>query len=249
MSETTGRPAGSPGPGEGWPFTDFSSGGGGRPIAPAPTRAAPSPPQGEGAGRPDPGDPRARRRRLVLVVVAAVVVLAVAATAFALSRRTPAEPPAAEVVTLPAPTPTVEPIERAPGTPFFEALPSVVRAHALSDAAEDLPLLTAGALEAYRLGYTDGATPVVLVAAQWPSAEEATAAYDRAVAAAVAAGGAEPAEEGPVEVDGTEVGRRVLVPGADGTAEATLTWRNGDTVLQLVGPAEALPDLFAAFPL
>ena len=69
------------------------------------------------------------------------------------------------------------------------------------------------------------------------------------MAAQVAAAGADadPVQEGPVLVDGTEVGRYSLVPRADGTG--TITWTNQSVVLQLDGPADSLLDVHTAFTL
>lgn len=55
------------------------------------------------------------------------------------------------------------------------------------------------------------------------------------------------AEQGPVEVDGQEVGRYVFVPREDGTG--TLWWTNATVFIQLDGPWAALRDFFTAYPL
>ncbi|HWS58675.1 MAG TPA: hypothetical protein VN257_09055, partial [Actinotalea sp.] len=111
-------------------------------------------------------------------------------------------------------------------------------------------LVAAGALEGYRLVYTDGgSTTLVTSAGQWATPEEAGAEAASLVAAQVAAAGETevPVEEGAVLVDDTEVGRYVLVTRADGTG--TITWTNGTVVLQIDGPVQALPDVHTAFPL
>lgn len=55
------------------------------------------------------------------------------------------------------------------------------------------------------------------------------------------------AEQGPVEVDGQEVGRYVFVPREDGTG--TLWWTNATVFIQLDGPWAELQDFFTAYPL
>lgn len=233
------------------PGTASSSAGGARPTGTEPTAS-----------------PKGRRPPVwVLVLLGLVVVGAVVAAVLLLNGRDggQAAAPDPEVVTLPLPTPTVQPIPREGATAFASALPSTVLAYALAEAGEHPPFLTAGALEAYRYVYTDGATSVVLLAGQWETPEEASAAYAATVQAqtgAVAATGAGDAGDGEEEdadtstdteegavttTDGTETGRWTLVPRGDGTA--TLTWWNGTAMLQLDGPVDVVPDLFAAFTL
>lgn len=55
------------------------------------------------------------------------------------------------------------------------------------------------------------------------------------------------AEQGPVEVDGQEVGRYVFVPRVDGTG--TIWWTNATVFIQLDGPWAELQDFFTAYPL
>lgn len=154
--------------------------------------------------------------------------------------------PEAEVVTLPMPTPTVSAIARETGTPFYDALPSEVLAFALSASADSSEMLGAGALEGYQLDYTDGTRQVVLQAGQWPTTDEADAAY-AALLASVVPEGATPDTSGAVQVDGTDAGTYTMVTHPDGTA--TVLWSNGTAVMQLDGPADALPDFYTAFPL
>lgn len=197
--------------------------------------------------------PSARRRRppVWLLILAGLLVAGLGVVAVLMvTNRGGGLVPEAEVITLPVPTPTVEAAPREPGTAFSDALPSVVREFAVTAVAADPTFLAAGALESHRADYTDGTRALVLLAGQWPTSQEATVAADATVAAQVAAAGeveGSPVEEGVVEVDGTTVGAWTLVPRADGTA--TLTWTNGTAVLVMDGPAEALPDVFAAFPL
>lgn len=237
-------------------------------AAPVVQPATPAVPGGPDApkGRVRPGR---QRPPLWLLIAAGALVVALVVVAIVLSNR-PAEPvaeqeqqeaPQAEVVTLPPPTPTVEAIAKEPRTAFYDALPSTVLAHALAETVDDQSLLLAGALESYRLVYTDGTAPVALLAGQWATPEAAAAVYQGVVlsqtALVVTGGDGDNAEqdadastevqEGAVEVAGAEVGRWTLVPRGDGTG--TLTWTNGTAMLQLDGPVEELLDLHTAFPL
>jgi hypothetical protein len=188
-----------------------------------------------------------RRPPLWLWIAAGVLAVGVAAVvALLLGNRGGGPVPEAEVVTLPVPTPTVSAIAREAGTPFYDALPSEVLAFALSASADSQQMLAAGALEGYQLDYTDGSQQVVLQAGQWPTADEADAAY-AAMLAAVVPEGASPDDTGAVEVDGSQVGTYATVTHEDGTS--TVLWTNGTAVLELDGPADALPDLYTAFPL
>lgn len=224
-----------------------------------------------------------RRRTRVWVTVGVVALVAVVVTVVLVlaNGREPqaAAPPAdPEVVTLPVPTPTVDPIAVEPGTRFFEALPRTVLAYALAEVAPEQTLVGAGALEAYRLVLSDGSTSIVVHASQWRDAAAAGAAFDAVVAAEAEAagttvdqiggaatdGGAAPAEgedagaaatppptpvleQGSVDVDGQQVGRYLLVTRPDGSG--SVWWTNGTSMLQVDGPATAVRDVYAAFPL
>ncbi len=191
---------------------------------------------------------RGRRQPPLWLWIAAGVLAVGLATVIALllGNRGGGPVPEAEVVTLPVPTPTVSAIARDAGTPFYDALPSDVLAFALSASAESPEMLGAGALEGYRLDYTDGTQQVVLRAGQWPTSDEADAAYS-AMLASIAPEGATPDDSGAVQVDGTQVGSYAMVTREDGTG--TVLWSNGTAVMELDGPADALPDLYTAFPL
>ena len=191
----------------------------------------------------------------VFILVGVLLVGAAGTSALLMSNRGGAIAPVAEVVTLPVPTATIDPIERSEGTAFYEALPSTILAFALSDSADAPSLLELGAIEAYRLDYTDGSDSVAVLAGQWPTDEAATAAFGEmtgAVAEAEDAGTtagptADPAEGGEVTVDGTVVGTWTMTVDPDGSGE--LTWSNGTAVLQLSGQADELRDVYSAFPL
>ncbi|HQY34501.1 MAG TPA: hypothetical protein PLS68_11090 [Actinotalea sp.] len=240
----------TPGPGGGGVRPPFDPVG--RPGAPASERQTPQPAGTAAPDRPPAGGPTARRRPpLWLVAVAAVLVAGLGVVAvLVLSNRGGGIVPEAEVITLPVPTPTIEPMVREPVTAFADALPSTVLQLALTELAAEPTVLAAGALEGYRLVYSDGGTlTLVGTAGQWATVEAATTAASALVAAQVAAAGADadPVQEGPVLVDGTEVGRYSLVPRADGTG--TITWTNQSVVLQLDGPADSLLDVHTAFTL
>jgi len=188
-----------------------------------------------------------------VLIVAGLLVAALGVVAvLALSNRGGGVVPEAEVITLPVPTPTIEPVVRTPGTAFADALPSTVLQYALTELAPEPAVLAVGALEGYRLVYSDGgAVTLVATAGQWATVEAATTAAAAAVAAQVATAaageGAEPVTEGAVLVEGTEVGRYTLVPRADGTG--AITWTNQSVVLQVDGPVDQLIDVHTAFAL
>lgn len=226
-------------------------------------------------------DIRAKRARtdrgrvpIWLLVAGGVLLVGIAAVvALMMNNRGGGPAPEAEVVTLPVPTPTVEPVAREDGSAFYDALPSTVLAFALAESGEAPDLLAAGAVEAWSLGYTDGAATLTVQAGQWATPEAAAAAYERIAAALVAEAEAAPEtpaadetadpsadpsasaddeqaagpEQGAVLVDGAEVGSYTLVPRADGSA--TVVWSNGTAVLRGDGPLDALRDVYAAFPL
>ena len=232
----------------------------GRPFGPVggpdPRDADPTAPPSEPGAPPTRLTKGGRRPPVWLLTLVGVLVVGLAVVAVLVLNRGDAPEPEVlepEVVTLTLPTPTIEPVAREAGTALFGALPSTVLGYALTEAGAHPPLVAAGALEAYRMVYSDGgATAITLYAAQWAAPEAATATYQVMVAAQTAeatAAGADAAvvEEGPVQVDGTEVGRSTLVPRADGTG--TLTWTNGTVVLEADGPAAALHDFFTAFSL
>ncbi|GEN80975.1 hypothetical protein [Actinotalea fermentans] len=225
--------------------------------------------------------PRRRRPPLwLLIVIGVVVVGGIVAAVLLLTGQDEPEAPPAATVTLPVPTPTIDPIQREPGTPFFDALPSTVLQYVLTETGESEDLLLGGALEGYRLVYSDGgATTLTVLAGQWADATGPQARLDGVLAQvtgevgevpeAGAAGTADDAEEpaededgatatpteeplpspeqGPVQVDGQDVGRYVFLPRADGTG--TLWWTNTTVFVQLDGPWSALRDVFTAFSL
>lgn len=272
----------TPGTGAGQPSGDRprgrGEGAGGTPPTPAePTPAPPTaglstpaqpvtPTSGDDAPAPaDPGSeekvaPSRKRTILIASVVAGVVVLGGVAAALAgvFGGSEPVATPSPSTITLPSPTPTIDPVARQPISPFADALPDSVLSYALAGVAEHPPLIAAGALEAYKLDYSDGGTgTVTLYAAQWETAEEAVAAYstvlpspaavDGAAATPDATATAAPPESGTVEVGGQPVGSWTVVTAPDGTG--TATWTNGTALFQAVGAADVVADFYAAFPL
>ncbi|WP_298454681.1 hypothetical protein [uncultured Cellulomonas sp.] len=181
-------------------------------------------------------------------MAAALVLLGGAAVAQGMLRTQ--APPAAEpeVVVLPSPTPTLAPVERAPVSAFADVLPSAVLSFALTGLTEETPLVAAGALEAYRLEYSDGGGGgVTVIAAQWRTPDDAR----EAAARVVPDGGAGTVDDGrptsgDVTVAGAPAGTWALASGADGTA--VLVWSNGTATFQVAGPLAAVRDVHAAYP-
>lgn len=246
---------------------------------PAETAPGATPPGSRSDGKPTkPG--RRRPPLWLLILIGVVVIGAVVAVILLLTQEDEPEPIPAETVTLPVPTPTIDAIAREPGTPFFDALPSEVLQFALTEVGEGEDLLLGGALEGYRLVYSDGgADTITVLAGQWRDAAGPQARLDAVLAelgevpeasdlpdpeatepAATeeesddASASPTPTEEplpspeqGPVEVDGQEVGRYVFVPREDGTG--TIWWTNSTVFIQLDGPWTELRDVFTAYPL
>ena len=291
MSDDTRYPTDQPGAAQGrWPFepvtgatpgaTPGATGQGaaaghgpGTPAATSWSADGPGylPPGGDVAGpdAPEDGGPGKRRRPpLWLLILVGVVVLGLAVALVLLLVNRNAEPVEAATVTLPVPTATIEPMERVAGTQFQDSLPSEVREWALTAIEEHLPLLIAGALEGYRLTYSDGTRELIVYAGQWREAAGAETAFDAIVALESQLPEAEPTptaeptteatttptaepepepEEGIVEVDGQQVGRYSFLPRGDGTA--SLWWTNQSVLIQIDGPLDAVRDVFAAYPL
>ena len=210
-----------------------------------------------------------RRRTIVIASVATGVVVlggVGAALAGVFDGAEPAPVPSASTVTLASPTPTVAPAARTPLSVFADALPSTVLSYALTAVAAHPPYVATGALEGYRVDYSDGGTgAAILYAGQWETAAEATAAYTALLATAAATAAPAPAEgaeatptptagttaaaptTGTVEVGGQPVGAWTVTTAAGGTG--TATWTNGTALFQAVGPTNVVADFYEAFPL
>ncbi|NLE70857.1 MAG: hypothetical protein GX609_02005 [Actinomycetales bacterium] len=292
----------STGGGEGrWPFERVGAGdptpppvaGGVTPPGAAgvtpPATGAATPPgtAGVGAGDPPPTrrrhtaeKPRRRRPPVWLLVLLGLVVVGGAVTAvMLLTDREPPEPEPARTITLPPPTPTIDPVERAEGTAFEQALPSTVLQFALTEIVEHEPFMVAGALEAYLLTYSDGGdATLTLAAGQWRTAEEAAAQLDAVLAEVgeVPEGSLEPPEpeqpaaeptEGATEGATTTPTAEPLPDPVQGPVEVdgaevgrfvyvpredgsgTLWWTNTTVFFRLDGPWAEIRDVFRAFPL
>jgi hypothetical protein len=160
----------------------------------------------------------------------------------------PAEPAPTATVTAPPPSPTASPAPReGEQTALTDALPDTVLQYVQRGFAEST---TWGAqddvVEAWEITYADGAgagaTEITVQVGQW--ADEPAA---EGFAAAWLEDAGEPAKEGEVTVGEEVTGTYAVVPGADGAA--TLLWRNGTVVVAATGPADAVEDLYAAYPL
>ncbi|MFP3714126.1 hypothetical protein [Puerhibacterium sp. TATVAM-FAB25] len=211
--------------------------------------AQPHGPGGAGRARGARDAAAGRRVRLLAgaaggVVVAVALLTALVWPGFAL----PAEPAPAATVTAPPPSPTVSPAAReGEQTELTDALPDTVLQYAQRGFAEST---TWGAqddvVEAWEITYADGAgagaVEITVQVGQW--ADEPAA---EGFAAAWLEDAGEPAEEGEVTVGDEVTGAYAVVPGADGAA--TVMWRNGTVVITATGPADAVEDLYSAYPL
>jgi hypothetical protein len=195
--------------------------------------------------------PHRRRRTTVLLIAGGVLLVAAVVVGVLVLGNRPAPElavPEPEIVTLPVPSPTVQPVAREDGTAFFDSLPSTILSYALIETGEAPDLLASGALEGYRMVYTDGgAVDLTVRAAQWPTPEGAVRALERITATHADALSGPGVERAAVEVDGTEVGQYVFLPHGDTTA--TAWWTNGTVLIEVVGPEETVADVYLAFPL
>ena len=201
----------------------------------------------EGTGTPPPAhadeEPPARKRGLMwLWIVLAAIVVGV--TAFVLAQTVFATPEPIIVpgvtVTEPAPSPTISPLAIASPTPFLAAIPSTVGTYSLTATApaDNLDAATYGrTAEAHRLTYRSGATEVTVLAIQYYSADDATAAW-------TALAGPSPAST-PVMVGGAEAGQKASVT----TPTPAIVWRNGTAVFVLTGPSTELEAFYEKYGL
>ncbi|MDR1293878.1 MAG: hypothetical protein LBK59_02785 [Bifidobacteriaceae bacterium] len=167
----------------------------------------------------------AKSKRKIWVSVAGVVVVAAVLTVVvvmvARGRTAPPVPPPEPVVvsvTVAPPSPTISPVALPAETAFARAMPLTVGEFALSEANAYPEWSADGAIEAYRLVYSDGVTEVPVIAGQWPTPEAAAAARS----SGLASDGATPSEPG-------------------------VTWANETAVIAVGGPvdlAQRFADLF-----
>lgn len=198
------------------------------------TRGPAGPPTEGAAGAGTGGSPdgdgatgRSGRGRLWAVLAAVLVVVGVVVAVLLVVNRpeapeAPEPAPEAETVTLPVPTPTIEPVALPEGaSAFLQSMPQEVLAFALAEVAEEPGLLTEGAVEAYRLVYGDGAQQIVATAGQWRTPEAVAARFDEIVAAESEAAGVPVEEAGATADDGTaEAGGEGATEGATEGAES-----------------------------
>lgn len=271
MTSSTGGGQGS------WPFEPSGEDGAAPATPPASPPAAPGSPSSR---RELQADEAARRLPPIwlLALIGVLVVGAIVMVVVMLSGRDEPDVPPAQTVTLPVPTPTIDAIEREPGTAFFDALPSQVLQFALTELGDDQELLTGGAIESYRLVYSDGgAATLTLLAGQWrdetgpqarldgvleqvtaelgevPEAGDVDAAAQADDADGTAGTPTDDAGPAPAPVQGpVKVGEQVVgryVFVPREDGTGTLWWTNSTVFLQLDGPSAALRDVFKAFPL
>ncbi len=219
------------------------------------------------------------KRPLTWAIAGGVVVLAVIAVMIVSSRGGSAAPAVtlpASTVTLPQPTPTVSPSPLpADATAFLKAQPTKVLSYALVSAERDAAA-TSGAIESWRLGYSDGssAAPLSVYAEQYadePSAKAAIGLYldptvlasatpaptaaaaspsaSATASASTSAAAVPPAapETGPVTVAGQATGVYYFVQNSDKTE--TVVWVNGTALFVAKGPAGVMKAFFLAYPL
>lgn len=232
----------------------------------------------EGQPRSDEATRRARRtetrRGWVLWVVIGVPVALVAAVVLFFVLRPADGNPAASATTtttLPVPTATTEPLDRADATALVQALPGTVRQFVLTtvDPVDSL----AGATEGWTAVYegeavdsqgqpvsaastgeasagetsaevTEGSSDAFTVTVgQWEDGQQAAEA-----AASLSADLGTPTSTQEVTV-GDEVTGSLSFYEADGSPEGTAVWTNGTVVLRAVGPSSEIVNFATGFGL
>jgi hypothetical protein len=169
---------------------------------------------------------------VVAVVLGAVVWLVARGDGEATEALSVATVPVGVTVTADPPTPTITPSRRPAATPFAQALPTEVGAFALVASEIDDAWSVLGAVEAYTLTYSDGASEVTVQAGQWLTPVAAAAAL-----AAIEA--EEPAQTG-------------ASPGGSATAEPVgdrIAWANETAVFTVAAPGGAAVAFEAQFPM
>jgi hypothetical protein len=232
--------------------------------------------EAERAGRPEP---RRRALMVAVAGVAALAVAGgVTAVAVGWRDPEPQPAPAAVHVTrtAPPPSPTIAAAPREPGTAFFEAIPTTVGAYVFQGSRELEAWLDAGAIEAYQLTYSDGARQVTLRAGQWETPEEAreggealtadpsagTPSAGNPTAETPSAG--TPAAGAPSEGDPNAETPSAGAPAAGAPSEGDpnagdwsassaadpgIVWLNETARFEATGPAAAIEDFQARFPM
>lgn len=194
-------------------------------------------------------------------LIAAVVLMCGSIVAFWIAQNSGSSTVAVSnvVVTAPAPTSSVSPVDRGEGSALHQAIPGTVNQYALTKLqAESTWVADRGAIEAFTATYSGAVDPLDATSAQgtytvtvgqWSTAKEATTEAKKLAASLVG----DQAVQGDVMVSGKKVGQSWSAPataaGADSTAEATTVWTNGTVVLSATGPASDLARFFAGYGL
>ncbi|ACZ20649.1 hypothetical protein Sked_06890 [Sanguibacter keddieii DSM 10542] len=222
----------------------------------------------EGEPRSDEETRRARRSeqrrgRALWFVIGVPVVLVAAVVLFFVLRPADADPAASATVTttLPVPTATSEPLDRADATALVQALPGTVRQFVLTTVEPTDSL--EGAVEGWTAAYEGEAVDsqwgtasgtstgsadttaagFTVTVGQWADADRATEA-----AAGLSADLGEPTSTEDVTV-GDDVTGSLSFYGEDGASEGTAVWTNGTVVLRAVGPASEVVNFATGFGL
>ncbi|WP_062131001.1 hypothetical protein [Demequina aestuarii] len=145
------------------------------------------------------------------------------------------------VIVAPPEVAALDPVVLEDPTDFQSAMPGIVGLYAMTELEAPAVVtldLEARAAEVAVLTYGDQTTTLTVRAIQHFDEEAAVAQFE-----ALAADGS---GREPVNAGGTQVGERATVA-AD--AGQTVVWRNGTVVFELTGPADAVEDFYAIFPL
>jgi hypothetical protein len=254
------------------------------------TRLSPVPAAPSGSGAGFPGAPAGVpdtagkpwwKRPLTWAIAGGVIVLAVIGLVIALSRGgspAPAVTLPASTVTLSQPTPTVSPSPLpADATAFLKAQPTKVLGYALVSAVRD-PAPPSGAVESWRLGYSDGssAAPLSVYAEQYPDGPSATSAIGSYLDPAVVASATPAPTAAATSPSATatpsastsaasaastpaapELGPVTVAGQSTGTyyfvqnsdKTETVVWFNGTGLFVAKGPAGLMKAFFLAYPL
>lgn len=222
----------------------------------------------EGQPRSDDASRRARRTKtrrgwVLWVVIGVPVALVAAVVLFFVLRPADGSPAASATTTttLPVPTATTQPLDRAGATALVQALPGTVRQFVLTT-VEPLDSLT-GATEGWTAVYQGEAVdsqgqPVsetgagttegpsagfTVTVGQWEDAQQAAEA-----AAALSGDLGAPTSTQDVTV-GDEVTGSLSFYEADGAPGGTAVWTNGTVVLRAVGPSSEIVNFATDFGL
>lgn len=205
---------------------------------------APAPDNGDGDTE-DPARASAPRKWWssvpVLVIAGLIVMGGVGVGLYALLTPQNEVELTPEVIVASPETPALDPIAIEDPTDFQAALPGVVGTYALTSVETpelrslDLPVRAA---EASDLTYDDQQTTLSLRAIQHFDQEAAVAQFE-----ALAAEGS---DREPVDAGGVDLGERATVPSDAGQS---IVWRNGTAVFELTGPADAVEEFYASYPL